>query len=139
MSETKEEIRERVIKSCDKYEINRGCKTVFTEGIEKAKKRFAILHYSLVVLFTPIVLLFFLSVLILMLFEKIKDFFEKFFEKLKRLEMKIVGLKKQVYLTNLATRKNSLQELEEKFGNSEWSVDRKREIEVIEEIENSTR
>lgn len=132
---SKEEIRERLKRTCNTFFINRGNSHVKAFVPKKAiniARWSNFLHYLSFIFIFPLVIITFILVLLHPTIEFLCGICENLLVKWKRLIMSISGFKRQLFLINLDTRKRELQYLMKEYGAEGYE----EELEVIEELKN---
>lgn len=131
---SKEEIRERLERTCNTFSINRGNSHVKAFVPKKAVNiaRWSnFLHYLSFIFIFPLIVISFILVLLHPIIEYLCYACENLLVKWKRLIISISGFKRQLFLINLNTRKRELQYLAKEYGAKDY-LD---ELEVVEELE----
>lgn len=131
---SREEIRERLERTCNTFSLNKGNRHVQAFVPKKAVNiaRWSnFLHYSSFIFLFPFLIIVFVLVLLHPIIEYLCNICENLLVKWKRLIMNVSGFKRQLFLINLDTRKRELQYLVKEYGTKEY-LD---ELQVIEELE----
>jgi hypothetical protein len=129
------EIKEKLKRTCCKFSLNNGNGPIKVNITKKARNRERwsnFLHYFSFVFIFPLIIFAFIFAIVI----PIATFCAKKCEDMligwRRFIMRISGLKKQLFLINLDTRKQELLYLSKEYGEERY----KKELKVIEELQN---